>query len=55
MPLLAGEGLAIVRSLHLIEELGSHLGLNINFPKANYSAGKTPCFFPATVKSSIPP
>eukprot|EP00731_Ephydatia_muelleri_P002465 Em0001g2465a len=31
--LLAGERSAVVRALHLIDELGPHLGLLINYPK----------------------
>ena len=30
---LAGERSAVVCALHLIEELGPHLGLHINLPK----------------------
>ena len=49
---LAGERSAVV---HLIEELGPHLGLHINLPKCAMFSKSGNSHFPDTVKSSILP
>ena len=50
---LAGERSAVLRALQLIEELGPHLGLNINFSKVFSRGGNSP--FSPVVKSSLLP
>ena len=52
---LAGERSAVVRALHLIEELGPHLGLHINLSKCEIFSKNGNSHFPDTVKSSILP
>ena len=52
---LAGERSAVVRALHLIEELGPHLGLFINYPKCEVFSRNGFSLFPASVKSSFLP
>eukprot|EP00731_Ephydatia_muelleri_P006879 Em0003g1127a len=46
---------AVVRALHLIEELAPHLGLFINYPKCEVFSRNGISLFPASVKSSILP
>eukprot|EP00731_Ephydatia_muelleri_P025776 Em0017g859a len=53
--ILVGERSAVVRALHLIEELGPHLGLFINYPKCEVFSRNGISLFPASVKSSILP
>eukprot|EP00731_Ephydatia_muelleri_P021465 Em0014g56a len=53
--ILVGERSAVVRALHLIEELGPHLGLFINYPKCEVFSRNGISLFPALVKSSILP
>ena len=53
--ILAGERSAVVRALHLIEELGPHLGLFINYPKCEVFSRNGCSLFPASVKSSFLP
>ena len=53
--ILVGERSAAVRALHLIEELGPHLGLFINYPKCEVFSRNGISLFPALVKSSILP
>ena len=45
----------VVRALHLIEELGPHLGLFINYPKCEVFSRNGCSLFPASVKSSFLP
>ena len=52
---LTGERSAVVRALHLIEELGPHLGLQINLSKCERVSKNGNSHFPDTVKSSILP
>ena len=52
---LAGERSAVVRALHLIKELGPHLGLHINLPKCEMFSKNGNSHFSDTVKSSILP
>ena len=52
---LAGERSAVIRALHLIEELGPHLGLYINFSKCELFSRSGNSLFPPVVKSSILP
>eukprot|EP00731_Ephydatia_muelleri_P004695 Em0002g871a len=53
--ILVGERSAVVRALHLIEELGPHLGLFFNYPKCEVFSRNGISLFPASVKSSILP
>eukprot|EP00731_Ephydatia_muelleri_P037846 Em0578g2a len=53
--ILVGERSAAVRALHLIKELGPHLGLFINYPKCEVFSRNGISLFPASVKSSILP
>eukprot|EP00731_Ephydatia_muelleri_P035891 Em0175g4a len=53
--ILVGERSAVVQALHLIEELGPHLGLFINYPKCEVFSRNGISLFPASVKSSILP
>ena len=46
---------AVVRALHLIEELGPHLGLHINLPKCEMFSKNGNSHFTDTVKSSMLP
>ena len=52
---LAGERSAVLRALHLIEELGPHLGLYINFSKCEFFSRSGNSLFPPVVKSSLLP
>ena len=52
---LAGERSAVIRALHLIEELGPHLGLYINFSKCELFSRSGNSLFPPVVKSSLLP
>ena len=52
---LAGERSAVIRALHLIEELGSHLGLHINFSKCELFSRNGNSHFPPVVESSLLP
>ncbi|KAL5493820.1 hypothetical protein EMCRGX_G015052 [Ephydatia muelleri] len=53
--ILVRERSAVVRALHLIEELAPHLGLFINYPKCEVFSRNGISLFPASVKSSILP
>ena len=53
--MLARERSAVVCALHLIEELGPHLGLHINLHKSELFSKSGNSHFPETVKSSILP
>ena len=53
--MLTGERSAVVCALHLIKELGPHLGLHINLPKCEMFSKSGNSHFPDTVKSSILP
>ena len=46
---LAGERSAVVRSLHLIEELGPHLELHINLPKCQLFSRNGNSLFPIPI------
>ena len=52
---LAGERFAVICALHLIEELGPHLGLHINFSKCELFSRNGNSLFPPVVKSSLHP
>ena len=52
---LAGERSAVIRALHLIEDLGPHLGLYINFSKCKLFSRSGNSLFPPVVKSSLLP
>ena len=52
---LAGERSAVIRALHLVEELGSHLGLHINFSKCELFSRNGNSCFPPMVESSLLP
>ena len=52
---LAGERSAVIRALHLIEELGPHLGLHINFSKCEHFSRNGNSHFPPVVESSLLP
>ena len=52
---LAGEWSAVIRALHLIENLGPHLGLHINFSKWELFGRSGNSLFPPVVKSSLLP
>ena len=52
---LAGERSAVLRALQLIEELGPHLGLYINFSKCELFSRGGNSLFPPVVKSSLLP
>ncbi|KAL5488731.1 hypothetical protein EMCRGX_G017716 [Ephydatia muelleri] len=52
---LAGERSAVIRALHLIEDLGSHLGLYIHFSKCELFSRSGNSLFPPVVKSSVLP
>ena len=52
---LAGERSAVIRALHLIEDLGPHLGLYINFSKCELFSRSGNSLFPPVVKSSLLP
>ena len=52
---LAGERSAVLHALHLIEELGRHLGLYINFSKCELFSRSGNSLFPPVVKSSLLP
>ena len=52
---LAGERSAVLRALQLIEELGPHLGLNLNFSKCEVFSRRGNSLFPPVVKSSLLP
>ena len=49
---LAGERSAVVCALHLIEDLGPHLGLHINLPKCVMFSKSVISHLPDTAKSS---
>ena len=53
--LLAGKRSAVLRALHLIEELGPHMGLFINFSKCEVFSPQGNNLFPPAVKTSILP
>ena len=53
--ILAGERSAVIRALHLIEDLGPHLGLYINFFKCERFSRSGNSLFPPVVKSSLLP
>ena len=50
---LAGERSAVVRALHLIEELGPHLGFHRNFSKCELFNRNGNSHFPPVVESSL--
>ena len=53
---LAGERSAVLlRALQLIEELGPHLELNLNFSKCEVFSRRGNSLFPPVVKSSLLP
>ena len=52
---LAGERSAVLRALQLIEELGPHLGLNLNFSMCEVFSSRGNSLFPPVVKSSLLP
>ena len=52
---LAGEKSAVIRALHLIEELGPYLGLHINFSKCELFSRNGNSHFPPVVESSLLP
>ena len=52
---LAAERSAVIRALHLIEDLGPHLGLYINFYKGELFNRSGNSLFPPVVKSSLLP
>ncbi|KAL5483977.1 hypothetical protein EMCRGX_G020399 [Ephydatia muelleri] len=52
---LAGERSAVIRALHLIEELGPYLGLHINFSKCEPFSRNGNSHFPPVVESSLLP
>ena len=52
---LAAERSAVIRALHLIEDLGPHLGLHINFYKGELFNRSGNSLFPPVVKSSLLP
>ena len=52
---LAGERSAVIRALHLIEELGPYLGLHINFSKCELFSRNGNSHFPPVVESSLLP
>ena len=52
---LAGERSAVLRALQLTEELGPHLGLNINFSKCELFSRGGNSLFPPVVKSYLLP
>ena len=52
---VAGERSAVICALHLIEELGPHLGLHINFSKCELFSRNGNSLFPPVVKSSLLP
>eukprot|EP00731_Ephydatia_muelleri_P031244 Em0022g758a len=52
---LAGKRSAVIRALHLIEDLGPHLGLYINFSKCELFSRSGNSLFPPVVKSSLLP
>ena len=52
---LAGKRSAVLRALHLIEELGPHIGLVINFFKCKVFRPQGNHLFPPAVKSSLLP
>ena len=53
--MLAGKLSAVLRALHLIEELGPHMGLIINLSKCEVFSPQGNQLFPPAVKSSILP
>ena len=52
---LAGVHPAVVRAMHIIEEMGSALGLHINFAKCELLSSKGNTSFPPAVKCSLLP
>ena len=52
---LARERSAVIRALHLIEELGPYLGLHINFSKCKLFSRNGNSHFPPVVESSLLP
>ena len=52
---LAGKRSAVLRALHLIEELGPHIGIVINFSKCEVFSPQGNHLFPPAVKSSLLP
>ena len=52
---LVGDRSAVSRALNIIEELGPHLGLHINFPKCELFSRNDNSLFPPDVKSSLSP
>ena len=52
---LAGERSAVIHALHLIEDLGPHLGLYIIFSKCELFSRSGNSLFPPVVKSSLLP
>ena len=53
--MLAGKHSAVLRALHLIEELGPYMGLFINVSKCEVFSPQGNHLFPPAVKSSISP
>ena len=52
---LAGDRPAVLRAMHIIEEMGPALGLHINFAKCELFSSKGNTFFPPAVTFSILP
>ena len=52
---LAGERSTVIHALHLIEELGPHLGLHINLSKCELFSRNGNSHFPPVVESSLLP
>ena len=52
---LAGKRSAVLRALHLIEELGPHIGLVLDFSKRKVFSPQGNHLFPPAVKSSLSP
>ena len=53
--MLTGKRSAVLRALNLIEELGPHIGLVINFSKCEVISPQGNHLFPPAVKSSLSP